>query len=325
VADVNDNLTTHNDTVQFYDERYDTGYMESWPEWKCERMRELLRKLPLPKEGVALEFGCGNGVFTEVLTQALPGWKVFGTDISANALDNARRRVPAAQFFLADSQAATDHTFDLVFTHHVLEHVFDLSATLDQVDAYLKPSASVLHVLPCGNPGSFEHRICALRVDGIDPERGNRYFFEDPGHLRRLNTAQMTTLHEPRKLILAAEFYSGQYAGAINWISNSGVDFVRHFADPDKAINATAARQLVSLRRKLVSIAYLRWVRREVEGRIARRRVGPLAALRLTALLSFYLIGRWLDGYWERRVAEEWANKNTDQKGSEMYLLFTRS
>jgi hypothetical protein len=60
---------------------------------------------------------------------------------------------------------------------------------------YLKAAASaMLHILPCGNEGSFEHNVCLLRKDGINPELEGRFFFEDEGHVRRLTTEQLSAL-----------------------------------------------------------------------------------------------------------------------------------
>jgi len=51
----------------------------------------------------------------------------------------------------------------------------------------------MLQILPCGNPGSLEHTIASLAKNGIDTISG-RFFFEEPGHLRRLNTRQMDSI-----------------------------------------------------------------------------------------------------------------------------------
>src|SRR5687768_8511453 len=77
---------------EFYDQRYAAGYMGQWPKPKLERIVRLIRDLDLPSSGTALDFGCGNGVFTDVIHRALPSWRVVGTDISTVAIEGARRR-----------------------------------------------------------------------------------------------------------------------------------------------------------------------------------------------------------------------------------------
>lgn len=54
--------------------------------------------------------------------------------------------------------------------------------------------ASALLILPCGNEGSFEYEVSKHHRNGIDPGQENRFFFEDEGHIRRLNTEQLSLL-----------------------------------------------------------------------------------------------------------------------------------
>lgn len=161
--------------------------MEDWDSKKKLRVLNIIRELNLPKTGVALDFGCGNGVGADIMKKALPTWKVFGTDISSHAISNAKRRFPHLNFFELSNQRRFYEKFDFLFSHHVLEHVFDINETLNTINRLLKKSASMLHILPCGNSGSLEHKISLLVNNGIDKTNG-KYFFEEPGHLRRLNT-----------------------------------------------------------------------------------------------------------------------------------------
>lgn len=94
-----DQLYNKQTSEEFYDERYTKGYMDEWPVEKKQRVFEVIRSLNLPDEGEALDFGCGNGVFTEVMRQALPKWKIYGTDISAVAIENAKARISSCIFF----------------------------------------------------------------------------------------------------------------------------------------------------------------------------------------------------------------------------------
>jgi ubiquinone/menaquinone biosynthesis C-methylase UbiE len=273
---------------------------------------------------VALDFGCGNGVFTEVLVSALPNWEVLGTDISQNALARARANVPGATFFLLEDTDFGDRKVDLVFTHHVLEHVIDLDEALHRVDAFLEHHASVLHILPCGNPGSFEHQICELRRDGLEPHRGSRFFFEEPSHVRRLDSKQITDWYEMRGFRLILANFSCQHSGAINWITHSTSDFIRDLADPACAVDAVAARRLAKLRRRLLRIAFLRAIKRRVVNRLSWGRWSIRSVCWLIAVYPLYLIGKRVDQYWEDRDAREWSIRKNDPNGSEMYLFFQR-
>lgn len=169
----------------FYDDRYSRRYMDDWGLRRKQRIFEIVRDLRLPDIGCALDFGCGNGVWTDIIKKALPSWEVFGTDISTVAISKARERHPHLYFFELSNERGFNGKFDFLFSHHVLEHVLDINETFDAMNRLLRKSASMLHVLPCGNPGSLEHKIASLARNGIDKKNG-RFFFEESGHLRRL-------------------------------------------------------------------------------------------------------------------------------------------
>ena len=67
--------------------------------------------------------------------------------------------------------------FDFIFSHHVLEHVFDIKEVAAQINQRAKNSSAMLHIFPCGNPGSYEYKLCKNRIDGINTKMENRFFF----------------------------------------------------------------------------------------------------------------------------------------------------
>ena len=75
----NSYLYDHKRSVKFYEDRYEQGYMDEWPVEKKRKVLEVIQELQLPAIGYALDFGCGNGVLTEIIRQALPSWKIYGT------------------------------------------------------------------------------------------------------------------------------------------------------------------------------------------------------------------------------------------------------
>lgn len=306
-------------SVEFYEARYESGYMDEWPPERKRRLIGIIAGLGLPEHGDALDFGCGQGVLTDVVRQALPGWNIVGTDLSAKAVAIARERYPLCTFV-----ETVDRKFDLLFTHHVLEHVFDLDEVLDEMDACLKPQAAMLHILPCGNAGSFEHKVCLLRHDGINEKLEGRFFFEDEGHVRRLTTQRLAALCRARGFGLEQQYYANQHDGAIEWITNSNPRFVLTFTDPANARDDGARDELLGLRRRLAFIAAARFparLWREVIG--GRRKPKHLLAALLSApLLPF----SWLvDRHWKRRAAAEWEQRRAEPAGSAMTLFFRRS
>jgi len=311
-------------SVEFYENRYEQGYMDEWPIEKKRKIFEVIQDLQLPAQGEALDFGCGNGVLTEIIRQALPSWKIFGTDLSKKAIDNARIRYPDCTFYEADSPEIKQKKFDFVFTNHVFEHVFNLSEVFNKMNEYLRPKAYMLHFLPCGNEGSYEYDICFLRKDGINPELENRFFFEDEGHVRRLTTDKFCEICQTKGFELKREYYSNQYYGAIDWITNSNPKFVLMFSDTSQAINKEAKRKLNKERKKLIFITLLRLPAQIVTKLLNKRNKKAKHYLMLIVGLPFYILSRPLDKHWKQKAREEWDTKKTERNGSEMCLYFQR-
>ncbi|GAA3442775.1 class I SAM-dependent methyltransferase [Planomonospora venezuelensis] len=86
-----------------------------------------LRQLPARPYRRILEVGCSEGVFTRLLATAYPDAEITGIDISARALDRARRRMGATRrvrFLEADILShRPDHRFDLVFCAETLYYL----------------------------------------------------------------------------------------------------------------------------------------------------------------------------------------------------------
>jgi hypothetical protein len=291
--------------------------MQEWPARKVGRVREIVAGLGLPDNGTAVDFGCGNGVFAAVLRDSLPGWRIVGLDVSRVAVANARRAVMECEFHHLDERETRPSGeswgdlaggADLLFTHHVLEHVLDLDRCWTRMAGLMKARSWMLHVLPCGNPGSLEHRLCGLHAGGIDPQAGGRFFYEDPGHLRRLQARDMVLLADRVGYRLVREYYSHHEVEALDWLSGNGVQFVLDLCDPAKAVDAGAARELARIRRRLLWMALVK--------RLARDRRAWMQPL---ARPAEFVVNRWAQA-----ADREWRQMRDDPAGSEMYLAFRR-
>jgi len=299
--------------------------MDEWSIEKKRKIFEVVHNIQLPAKGEALDFGCGNGVLTEVIRQALPSWNIYGTDISKTAVSNARLRYPECSFFEANRPDHTQKKFDFVFTHHVFEHVFNLTEVFNQMSEYLKFESSMLHFLPCGNEGSYEYSICQLREDGIDTELENRFFFEEVGHVRRLTTDEFCKLCQTKDFELQKEFYSNQYYGAIDWITNSNPRFVLMFSDTSQALNKNSKQKLRKVKMCLIFITVLR-LPAQIVTKLWRKKNKQLKHYIVLLMgLPFFVFSSPVDKYWKRKAREEWDTKKFERNGSEMCLYFSRS
>ena len=324
MASVSINLRDEVEATEFYDRRFQRGYMTGWSSDKCDRVAELIGQLGLPRTGRALDFGCGAGVFTKVLRRALPDWTIEGTDLSTVAVETAARRLPDCRFFPFRECSTRTGQFDLVFTHHVLEHVSDIHETARLLADISKPSASMFHILPCGNAGSFEEGICLIRTDGIrsDPERV--FFFEEEGHLRRLDTEAIAALWRPSGYTLSHEWYGEHRIGALGSRTSFGMEDVLSYADPAKAIDKAARKRLRTLRIGMLAL----WAARK-----------PIAVVRtklrlgchnsrdyalLAAGLVAYPIAAGVEGTLKYLEAREWSSHCHERAGSEMFIHLVR-
>lgn len=312
--------------ARYYDSRYQQGYMsdQEWPLEKLERVGRFVRELPLPNAGRVLDFGCGAGVFTEVLRTVLPAWDIHGTDISQDALSQARTRLPDCTFHSLTECELLTQQFDLLFTHHVLEHVADLQKTAQLLAALLKPSARMLHILPCGNVGSFGQGVCALRSDGVDMATEGRFFYDEPGHLRRLTTAALSDTLAPYGFELGKTAYANHFYGEIRNMTRFDLRFVRDFADPAKGVNEAAAAKLSRVRFGLAVL----WALRKPLAILQNKKAQGIRNVRdfmlFGAGLAAYPVSKTADGVLTALAAREWRNRREDPRGTEMYLFFAR-
>jgi SAM-dependent methyltransferase len=313
------------EAAEYYDERYRQGYMSDWPVEKCQRVAEIIRQCDLPAQGRALDFGCGAGVFTGVLKNALPGWEIHGTDISADAMAAASRRLPDCRFHALIELEKFSAQFDLVFSHHVLEHVQNIAETAGVIERLLKPRGHMLHILPCGDSGSLEHRICTLRRDGIQAEREFRFALDEEGHLRRLTTERLVALWSGKGFTLADAQYANRWHGALKYLTDTNLEVVRDSLDPSRAVDAGAAAQLRRLRLGMMALWALRKPARLLKDKLRQPRKGLRDwALLLGALVAWPLsaASEWVI---DKLVKREWKRDRRAGGGSEMYVVLSRA
>lgn len=97
--------------------------------------------------GDLLEVGCGFGLF---LREAMPFFNCMGCDISAYAVAQARRRLPAQipLFCGAVGQLPVTGSFDVVAAFDVLEHIPNLRWAFSDFARLLRPHGLLLFTVP---------------------------------------------------------------------------------------------------------------------------------------------------------------------------------
>lgn len=187
------------------------------------------------------------------------------------------------------------------------------------------PNGIVLHILPCGNKGSFEYHHSLLYKNGIDPVN-RRFFFEEEGHLRRLTSGQLIGLETECGFSLVKNFFSNHYYGALWWLIHAGWEVIQQFTDTSNVPDATAVEKIIRLRKKLENIykhrrrVEMRW--KDLSNHFLVRLKFALLAIPVAAL--FFLYSKIVIWYYRAQKNNEWKRRKTDPRGSEMYLAFEK-
>jgi SAM-dependent methyltransferase len=101
--------------------------------------------------GTALDLGCGDGR----LTAELDAHELTAADVSALALERARRRLPGARLVELEPDAPLpleDNAFDLVLSAETLEHVRDVQLFLSESRRVLSPGGRLALTTPAAPP-----------------------------------------------------------------------------------------------------------------------------------------------------------------------------
>jgi len=316
-------------SVEYYQHRYAHGYMGHWSEFEKDRIKQLVRELQLPEQGSALDFGCGRGIFTSVLKDALPGWTITGCDISGEAIASAKKNNQEISFFvLGESQVDFDSAqsagkYDFIHSHHVLEHVFDERVAAQEISSLAAPKCTMLHSMPCNHPGSLEYKLSYWTNNGIDPVSG-KYFFEDKAHLRRQSADQAEALFAPFDFRLEKKYFSNQYWGAIKWIAESDLALASGISYP---YNGKSSGDFFHLLSWWTRLSFC-WICFFAANAFSIGDRGSYFIIKKILQLFFFIglfpIAIPVKLYVNWKAKKEWEEKRHEPNGSEMFLVFRR-
>lgn len=116
--------------------------------WWSNRFYASLARRHGPKTGRVLEVGCGLG---HLLSWLEKDYQVYGTDINAWALAQARQNVPRGSFTLLSAEdlgAFPAATFQIVVAKHVLEHLPHPERAIAEMGRVLAPGGILLAATP---------------------------------------------------------------------------------------------------------------------------------------------------------------------------------
>jgi ubiquinone/menaquinone biosynthesis C-methylase UbiE len=178
--------------------------------WKKQEVLEdfsykwpVLKKFIPKKRNISiLDFGCGKGVITVEIEKINRHAKIYGVDVSEDALQICRKKLPKHMFKkIVDGGKIPfpDETFDFIIASDVLEHVYDTENAFLEISRVLKKNGKLLVSVPYN--GLLKRTIIAA------------FFFEKiftayTPHIRHFTK---NTLHEALKLVGLNAFKTGYY------------------------------------------------------------------------------------------------------------------
>ncbi len=124
---------------------------------------QLLERRETPRRLVDL--GCGPGDLLHDASRRWPDAELLGLEMSAQGVQLAGEKVPAADFLQADlvTDSVPDERFASWATHavcsEVLEHVDDPVTLLRNARRYLRPGARLVVTVPGGEMSAFDRHI----------------------------------------------------------------------------------------------------------------------------------------------------------------------
>ena len=135
--------------------------------WRAIEIGALVRH-GLP-DGIGLDFGCGDGILTDILLRHAGPRHLIGIDIDPLEV-NAARRLPFYERLHCSSDGSIpepDGSLDFALSNSVLEHVDDLEYALGEIGRVLRRGGRFLFTVPAP---AFRDLLAGSLLPGIDRE-----------------------------------------------------------------------------------------------------------------------------------------------------------
>lgn len=157
-------------------------------------------------KGKLLELGCGSGATLKLFSDW--GWQAQGLDFDPQAVNNAQAKGLTVNHGDIFSQHFPDNSFDAIFSSHVVEHVPDPLALLQESFRILKPNGVFVSIMP--NSASRLHRKFKSNWRGLEPPRHI--------HIFNMNSLEFLSRKIPFNSI---QFKSSNYSAVGVWVMSS--------------------------------------------------------------------------------------------------------
>jgi trans-aconitate 2-methyltransferase len=225
---------------------------DNYNTYKTERSQPFFDALQLvqKRKGMkVIDLGCGDGEFTNILSEYLEDAEITAIDSSLNMMEKAFRfEKPGLRFLIKniEEQLASNNKWDLVFSNAALHWVNNHSYLFKQLAASIDPGGQLVVQMPCQNQNMSNR----LMREVAEQEPFSKYF-----------TA--SEIHSP---VLDAETYCELLfeLGATD-INIFEKIYVMTFPDVNSIYNFTAATALLSYAEKLPEDVFANYIEKYQE------------------------------------------------------------
>jgi len=204
-------------------------------------IRDLIARIANAEVTRAADIGCGPGNSTELLGRRFPTADLLGIDSSPAMIEAARKRLPAAQFAVADIAAwHGPDRFDVILANAALQWVPDHARLLPALVGRLAPGGSLAVQIP-DNLDEPAHRLMrevaasgpwadklAAAPRARDSRHGADWYFRALRDAGAEADVWRTIYHHP---------LAGGAAAVVEWFKGTGL---RPFLDPLDETERTA-------------------------------------------------------------------------------------
>ncbi len=170
-----------------------------------------------------LDIACGDGMLTEMFAAHFKC--IVGVDASGRHLTEARKRVPAAEFYESlIEEFECDRKFDSVFMLDLLEHVQDPATVLTKAASFLEPGGRLIVHVP--NCDAVNRRIAVLMGTLLDCRELSPFDLEIAGHRRSYNLESLKKEVEDAGLKIIGTggiFYKMLSTPQMDWLLKNGL------------------------------------------------------------------------------------------------------
>jgi SAM-dependent methyltransferase len=183
------------DSRSLHDAEWRTGWKSLPQAFDREDRFSLVSDLILQlSPGSIFDLGCGDGSQAAVLKNKMPKVTVAGCDISPTAVERASKRMDACYNLDIDKSDLPEETasYDLVLCIAVLEHLYDVSHALQEINRILIPGKHALIQVPNITFWKFRLQILIGKLPYILADERHLHSFNKSFLLENLKRAGFT-------------------------------------------------------------------------------------------------------------------------------------